>query len=241
MNSKYLLGASKALFLVMACFMALFACAEDKKVKEVKKEVKAEKAEAVEYVEGKHYSIVKNSKKPAPGSKVEVMEVFWYGCGHCFKFESVLKPWKDKKANYIDFKRTPAMWTVRRPGMPSNWMEIHAKLYYTAQSMQYLDKLHLAFFEAMHKQNKQMYSPKEIENVVSAQGFNGKNFVAVMDSFAVKSLVEQADRRQKQYSITGTPEIIVGGHYHVTAKKAGTQKAMLEIASHLAKKIYEGK
>lgn len=193
------------------------------------------------YKEGKHYTIIKASKKPKPGSKVEVMEVFWYGCGHCYKFEAVIKPWKENKPSYIDFKRSPAMWPQRRPGIPSNWMETHAKLYYAASALGHLDELHPAFFDAMHKQSKLLYKPKEIEAIVSAQGFNGKNFVAVMDSFAIKGQVTQADERQKLYKISGTPEIIVGGHYHVTTSKAGGQKEMLDIATYLAKKLYEGK
>ena len=46
----------------------------------------------------------------APG-KVEVVEVFWYGCGHCFALDPALETWRNKgKAPYVEFVRIPAMW-----------------------------------------------------------------------------------------------------------------------------------
>ena len=43
----------------------------------------------------------------APG-KVEVVEVFWYGCGHCFTLDPALESWRNKgKAPYVEFVRVP--------------------------------------------------------------------------------------------------------------------------------------
>ena len=44
-----------------------------------------------------------------PG-KVEVVEVFWYGCSHCYALDPVLESWKKNKAAYIEFVRVPVIW-----------------------------------------------------------------------------------------------------------------------------------
>ncbi len=46
----------------------------------------------------------------APG-KVEVVEVFWYGCAHCFQLDPAIESWRNKsKQPFVEFVRVPAMW-----------------------------------------------------------------------------------------------------------------------------------
>ncbi len=192
------------------------------------------------YEEGKQYEIIPGTTKPTPGTKIEVTEFFWYGCGHCFAFEPILEPWAKKLPDTVKFTRSPAMWPQRRPGLPEDLMSLHAKLYYTALATTNLPKLHPIFFEALQKQGKQMIDPKEIGEVVTAAGLDGAKFIATMNSFAVQSQVTQADARQRMAKISGTPELVVGGYYKVSAGKAGGQKEMLEVVDFLVKKIQSG-
>src|SRR5690606_12416261 len=122
----------------------------------------------------------------------------------------------------VKLVRSPAMW--RQARNPADAMWTHARLFYTATARGQLDKLHHVFFDAMHKHNKRLISPDEIKSVVTAQGLDGETFVKTMDSFAVNAQVTQADARQRDYRVTGTPEIVVGGYYHVSAANAGGQK-----------------
>lgn len=193
------------------------------------------------YEEGKHYSVIRGAKKPVFNGSVKVTEMFWYGCGHCYSFESVLKPWKAVKPDFIKFEQSPAMWRQRRPGVPGDLMWTHAKLFYAASAIGGLDKLHSVFFDAMHKEKKLLINPGEIQAVVTSAGLDGKNFTEVMDSFAVNSQVQQADSRQRAYKISATPEIVVADYYLVSASKAGSQKEMLNVVDFLAAKIKAGK
>ncbi len=212
--------------LILGLVLPLLACAEHH----------AESAEKT-YTEGKHYTIIAGAAKPAKSDTVNVTEVFWYGCGHCYKFEKPLHAWLKKKPSFIEFTQSPAMWKQRRPGVPHDMMWTHAKLFYAAKAIQGLDKLHPVFFDAMHKERKMLFDDAEITAVVNKAGFDGKNFIGVMNSFAVSGQVKQADDRQRQYKITGTPEIVVADYYHISASKAGGQKEMLEVAEYLAKKL----
>jgi len=57
----------------------------------------------------------------APG-KVEVVEFFWYGCGHCFQLDPALESWRNKgKPAYVEFVRVPGMW--------NDTLRMHARLY----------------------------------------------------------------------------------------------------------------
>jgi thiol:disulfide interchange protein DsbA len=63
------------------------------------------------WIAGQHYKELPLPKAPQEKSgKVQVSEVFWYGCGHCYALDPVLEGWNAKKAPYIDFVRIPVMW-----------------------------------------------------------------------------------------------------------------------------------
>src|SRR5512147_2142295 len=42
--------------------------------------------------------------------QVEVAEVFWYGCPHCYHFDPTVEAWRAKKPEYVSFVRIPAVW-----------------------------------------------------------------------------------------------------------------------------------
>lgn len=210
------------LLAILGLAMPLLACAAGEPAKPV-------------FEEGKHYTILGGQPKPSKTGKIEVTEMFWYGCGHCYNFEGPLEEWKKTLSDDVVLVRSPAMWQQRHSTPDVMWT--HAKLYYTASALGQLDKLHMVFFDAMHKLNKRLVKPEEIAAVVSAQGLDGETFVKTMDSFAVSAQVTQADARQRAFRVTGTPELVVAGYYHVTAGNAGGQREMLQVVDFLVDKI----
>ena len=54
----------------------------------------AVQAEGIEA--GKQYVELSTPVPVAKPGKIEVVELFWYGCPHCYQFESTLNPWADK-------------------------------------------------------------------------------------------------------------------------------------------------
>jgi protein dithiol oxidoreductase (disulfide-forming) len=219
--------------LVMSLLLPLFALAEDVAPKPVKAPAAIE--------EGKQYEVLEGATKPVPGAKIEITEVFWYGCGHCFAFEPILEPWVKKLPADVKFVRSPAIWPTRRPGLPEDMMKTHAKLYYAALAMNAVDKLHKPMFDALQKEGKNMIEDAEIAATVKAAGVDGDKFVATMKSFAVTSQVTQADARQKAFKISGTPEIVVANYYKISASGAGGQQEMLDVADFLVKKLQAAK
>ncbi len=82
---------------------------------------------AVRPVEGVNYKLLKPAvpTNVAPG-KVEVVEVFWYACGHCYMLEPKIEAWerKGKPAN-VEVIRMPAVW--------NELLKTHARLFYTIE------------------------------------------------------------------------------------------------------------
>ena len=53
---------------------------------------------SADFKEGEHYKALKPAQPTSVGpGKVEVVEVFWYACGHCFLIEPTLESWARKE------------------------------------------------------------------------------------------------------------------------------------------------
>ncbi|UTA47764.1 thiol:disulfide interchange protein DsbA/DsbL [Simiduia sp. 21SJ11W-1] len=181
------------------------------------------------YQEGKHYVVLDNPVRTANPNKIEVTEVFWYGCGHCFHFEPLVKSWKEKQADDVAFVRSPAMW--------NKTMELHARAFYTAKALGVLETLHDPIFDAMNVRKQRLANEAEIAELFVANGVDADKFAKVFNSFGVTGKVRQADARARSYRVTGTPELVVDGKYRISASAAGSQQAMLEVADFLVEKI----
>ena len=78
---------------------------------------------------GKNYNqLVPSQPTDSAAGKVEVVEVFWYGCGHCYHFDPYLENWRKKgRPAFVDFRRVPVMWNdINRQ---------HARLFYVLQAL----------------------------------------------------------------------------------------------------------
>jgi thiol:disulfide interchange protein DsbA len=182
-------------------------------------------AAAAEYVAGKHYQVLDTQVRTAAPEKIEVAEVFWYGCGHCFTFEPQLEQWATGLGDDVVLTRSPAIWHPT--------MELHARAYYTAKALGVLDELHRALFDAMNLEKNRLASEGAIAKIFANHGVDADSFHQTFNSFGVNSAVRQADARQRSYQISGTPEMIVDGKYRITARMAGGHEGMLAVTDHL--------
>lgn len=182
-------------------------------------------AAAVDYVAGQHYQVLETPVRTSDPARIEVAEVFWYGCGHCFTFEPALEKWAQGLGADVVLTRSPAIWHPT--------MELHARAYYTAQALGVLDRLHKALFDAMNLDKNRLASEDAIAKVFVAQGVAEADFHKTFKSFGVSSAVRQADARQRGYQVSGTPEMVVEGKYRITARMTGGHQGMLAAADHL--------
>lgn len=185
------------------------------------------------YQAGKHYQVIPVPVRTANPDKIEVNEVFWYGCPHCYHFEAILEPWVKKLPADVDFERTPAIW---RPAM-----EVHSRAYFAAKQLNMLDAMHMVIFKAMQEEKKGLVNEDEVAALFVAHGADDAAIRKAYNSFSVQSLTRQADARVRSYGVQGTPEIIVNGKYRVSSSDTGSQESMLDVASFLIEKERAGK
>lgn len=174
---------------------------------------------------GVHYDVINPAIRTADPDRIEVVEFFWYGCGHCYTFEPLISSWKKGLGEDVVFKGSPAIWN--QP------MELHAKMYFAAEALGVRDSLHGVLFQAMNVDRKRLASEAEIRELFVANGVAAEDFDKAFNSFGVNSQVRQANSRARAAKITGTPEMMVNGKYRISTRKAGTQENMLKIADFL--------
>lgn len=178
---------------------------------------------------GEGYVVIQQPVRTADPDKIEVTEVFWYGCGHCFDFEPMVTQWAAQLPEDVDFRQSPAMW--------NELMVIHAQAYYTAKALGVLEQVHQVIFDEINLRKNPLRDRDALEKLFLANtDLDADTFRKAFDSFGVKSQVKQADARARAYGIAGTPELIVNGKYRVTGRAAGSKANMLEVAEQLIAK-----
>ncbi len=95
-----------------------------------------------------------------PRGKIEVAEVFWYGCGHCYALDPALEEWKQKKPAFIEFVRIPVIWGETH--------EQHARLYYTMLALRRGD-LHSKIFDSIHQDGNMLAAESNDEQARALQ------------------------------------------------------------------------
>jgi thiol:disulfide interchange protein DsbA len=186
-------------------------------------------AQIEKYVAGTHYIELKAPVNTPDDSKIEVLEAFWYGCSHCFRFEPLVADWEAKAADDVDFRRYPAMWNAL--------MKIHAQIYFTAEAMDAIELVHEPVFDAINVEGNRLQNEKLIGDLFEEHGVARADFESAFNSFSVRTKVNQAEKRMQDYEIRSTPNMIVNGKYLITTGEAvRTQAEMLEVVDFLVDK-----
>ena len=179
-------------------------------------------AHAETFEEGKDYQRLDQPVCTRNAAKIEVVEVFWYGCPHCFRFDPLVKAWKKTLPADVDFWLSPVIW--------NDLTQFHAQAFYAAQALGVLDKIHDPFFQAINVQNNMLNTPDKLFPLFAVQGISRDQFDKTFASFGVSSQVNQAKSRALSYRIEGTPELVVNGKYRVSGNMNG--KSLPEAESH---------
>lgn len=186
----------------------------------------AAQAQPALYVAGTHFEELPAAVRTNNPEKIEVLEVFWYGCGHCFRFQPLVDDWAHNAPEDVDYLRFPAIW--------NELMKIHAQAYYTAESLNVLDSVHGPIFDAINLQNNRLQNERQLATLFARFGVGEEDFTRAFNSFPVRTKVNQAEQRMSEYQIRSTPNVIVNGKYLVTTNDAvRTQQDMLAIVDFL--------
>jgi len=177
---------------------------------------------------GKEYLELSNPVPVSVPGKIEVVELFWYGCPHCYAFEPTINPWVEKLPKDVNFRRIPAMF-----GGP--W-DAHGQLFLTLEAMGVEHKVHNAVFDAIQKQGKRLTKPDEMADFVATQGVDKDKFLATFNSFAIQGQIKQAKELAQKYGVQGVPTMIVNGKYRFDLGTSGGPEQTLNVADQLIAK-----
>lgn len=179
--------------------------------------------------EGIEYKLIKPAVPTDSGNKIEVVELFWYMCPHCYRAEPEIKAWKKTLPDGVVFKRVPAVFNQQ-------WA-FHARVFYTAKSLGVLEKIHTPLFEAIHKYKKNINSPKAMAQFFKQHaGTDPAQFMSIYKSFSVDALVRRAVDLSKRYQANGVPSMIVNGKYLTDGPMNDGHPGMMEAVNFLIKK-----
>lgn len=184
-------------------------------------------AQVARYVEGTHYQKLESPVRTADSAKIEVIELFWYGCPGCYAFEPLMASWESSLPADIDHKRLPAVW--------DRLSQIHAQAYYAAVALDSLDAVHQPFFDEYHQNRNRLQNEVKIREFFESCGISRADFDRIFNSFTVRTQVNQAQRLMAQYMPRAqTPSMFVNGKYVVkTSESVGSYQEILNVVEYL--------
>jgi len=179
-------------------------------------------ANAEKFEEGVAYTVLKTPVGTDDPNRIEVVELFWYGCPHCYEFDPSLEKWVKTLPKDVVFKRVPA---------PLNrvW-ETAGRVYYSLEAIGAVDKVHSKLFDAIHKDGLKPTNERAMLEWLEKQGVDTKKYSAAYRSFAVDSKLKRAQQIAQGSQIEGVPALMVNGKYVIPGQSAAR---MLAIADSL--------
>ena len=165
-----------------------------------------------------------------PG-KVEVIEVFWLGCPHCYALEPFVKNWLKSKPSFIEFARVPVIWGPTQ--------RAHAKLFYTLKALGRPDLIDKAF-DTIQQQRNPLIGGSDAETLQIEQAWAAQNGVKAADfanaynSFSASSDLARAEELTQRYRVQDVPFIVVNGKYTTDVQKAGNVANLFQLINDLA-------
>ena len=175
--------------------------------------------------EGIDYRVVEQPARAEQGDDVEVLELFWYGCPHCYHLEPNIERWLATKPAEATFRRMPAAASPR-------WVP-HAKAYYAAEMLGQLDKFHEPMFKALHDERRKILTDDQIIAFAVEQGIDEDAFRKAYNSFPVDMQVRKSGDLVRRYNIDGVPAIVVNGKYVTSATQTGSTERMFQVVNQL--------
>lgn len=174
------------------------------------------------------YNAVSKQITVTSGDKIEVAELFWFGCPHCYSLEPALKKWKKTKPANVEFKKVPAIFSAR-------W-EFHAQAFYTMEALDAPEEAYENFFRALHVERRQISNIAQLIAHLEPYGKTAEQVEASFNSFEVDSNLRAAKKITQQSGARGVPALIVDGKYLTSETISGGTQQMFSIVDQLVGK-----
>jgi thiol:disulfide interchange protein DsbA len=201
-------------------------------------------AHAATWTEGVHYSVIPTQRTNVAPGKVEVMEVFSYGCPACNQFRPVMKKLKAALPPNAQMVYLPASWMAQE-----DW-PMFQRAYLTALSLGVADKAHDAMYDAIWttgelgitdpRTNRLKTRLPSVEDAARfyerVAGVKPADFVSASKSFGVELKMRQADRQINDMKVPSTPTLVVNGKYRLNNDRLTSDQVTIDLVKFLVAK-----
>ncbi len=184
-----------------------------------------------EFEEGKHYvEIFPNMQTDASPGKVEVVELLWLGCPHCYSLEPLMLEYKKNHPDYVEFKQVPAM-------LNPSWAT-DANTFYIAELLDPKGEKGLItkIFQSIHDQKRRLRSPDAVVRFFEQQGYSAEKVNSVKNSMAFQAKLLRAQEIGAASQAQSVPTVIINGKYRTSPYMAGGNDKVVKIINMLTER-----
>lgn len=188
-------------------------------------------SQAQDFKEGTHYvTLSPTISTQTTDGKVEIVELFWYGCPHCYALEPTIEKFLSQKPDNVVFQRVPATLSPR-------W-EYHAKLFYVGKMLDPdgAKNVHTKIFEALQKQRRKINDDDAMTRFFTELGFTADQVSKALNSMEMKTLMARSKEVGEASKADSVPMIIVNGKYRTSPSMVGSEETLLQVIDYLVKR-----
>lgn len=205
----------------------------------------AASASAATWTEGVQYARITPAQQTmVPAGKVEVLEVFSYGCPACNAFQPTMDKLRHALPANAQLAFLPAAFN------PSEDWPMFQRAFLAAQALGIAERTHQAMYDAVWKSGElgiivpgsnRLKSP--LPSIADAASFyarvagtNPQQFLAMANSFGIDSKMRAADAQIVAMHVDSTPTLIVNGKYRVIRDELKNNDELIELVRYLVAK-----
>jgi thiol:disulfide interchange protein DsbA len=179
-----------------------------------------------------------------PAGKVEVLEVFSYGCPACNKYQPTVQLLKKSLPPNAQLAFLPAAF------VPAEDWPMFQRAWFTAQALGIAERTHQQMYDAVWQTGELATSDPLTNRLKSPQppieaaarlyahwtGIKAEDFLATAHSFSVDTKIRAADAQILAMQVPSTPCIVVAGRYRVNGESVRSPDALIELVRYLVAK-----
>ncbi len=176
---------------------------------------------------GVHYDLIEPAERVFShrSGRVEVVEMFWYGCRSCYAIQKVLADWRRRQGDAIDYFRLPAVTETAMVPL--------ARAFYAARRLGVLERVHIPLFTAIHGFRRPLGDEAALAGFFEEQGVAAADFVRAYRGTEVADGIRRSRIMGKRYGIRGVPTLIVDGRYRVDASQVSGAPQLIDVLDFL--------
>jgi len=162
-------------------------------------------------IKGK-YEVIGSTEGLKGSSQVELIELFNYSCGHCYKFLETSKKLRKKYGSKLFHKKFPIYW--------GDQTAYPAMAFYISDSVGMEEKFTQELFDTNFKLNINIFRARVIKLLARDYGID-KEMTSGMESKKIEAKVNKGLQMARDFKANETPTIIINKVLKVTPSISG--------------------